>query len=466
MNHTIHLTISGYPKGARILFDFLRIEENFCSPLYGQLKLFSAREIILDQMLDRHISIETHEQNKNYFHGVVIECIFKGIQYVIDCNHYVYIFKFSSFLHKLKKNSTFRIFANKTIQEVIECLLKPYLTCVISEIQIRDKKIRNYIQYDVTDFKFLHQLFQKHHIFYFFNVTESIETIVITDNNLCWIKPVTRSFNNAKNWQTQYHYNQADKASATSCCTFFNVGSILEFKELKSKQWVVKRIIHQFRELTAINQRPFLLGAIYKNKIYCVAKNDDKPWKEIVSTTPNCYGVEKAIMIGQENIFFKIICPRTKNKSRVTFMRSELRQNKHLTTSFVPQKNQIVILSFEAECLTKGVILGGLFKKNQSWPFDMNQEGISVGSEETQQRLYFDKKDFIIESSGSLNQKVQHNLIATIGGEKIINAAQSMCCQCEHYCMDAKAMVGQVGLASLELNQSGILIKGKKIILN
>ena len=471
MTRNILFTISDFLKGPEFLFEFLKIEEKFCSPLYGQIKLSSTQEISFDQILNKRITmkIKSQEKNNRYFHGYLIECVFKGIQYAIDCNRYIYIFKFASFLHYLKKNTYFRIFPDKTIQEVIEYLLKPYFNYIFAEIQIQDKKIRNYIQHDVTDFEFLHQLFSRYNIFYFFKTTESIETIVITDR-ANWIKTIIFydhhcNFSQGKKWQICYQSRQPNAISWRSHNVFFNIGAILKFKKSNDNQWVVKHIIHEFRKLIVIDQHLLLISATYENKLYALNENNYKPWKDILPLTPSCC-VEKAVVIGEKNIHLQVMCPRTQNKSVVTFMRSELRQNKDLITSFVPQKNQIVLISFQAEQLNEAIVLGGLFEINQSWPLDLNQEGISIGAEESQHSLCFDKKDLIIKSSGHLKERVHHDFVTIINGEEIISVAQSMYCQCEHYGVDAKKITCQVGNSTLELNEIGIRIKSKKIFIN
>ena len=469
MNCHIHLTISKFCTNKPFFFNFLKVEEKFCAPLYGQLQLFSAQEINFSQILNQQISIEINKNQRRYYvHGFVFEYVYQGQQYRLNDDYHSYVLQFASFVHGLKSKRYFRIFADQTIQQVIESLFEPYAKFIHTNIYIHDRKIRNYIQYYQSDFEFLHQLFKKYDIFYFFKATESIETILIMEQAY-WIQssvPHSIQFSDLRHCQIDYNYNQATQISATDNQNFLTIGMILDIENLNHKQWIVKHMIHTFKHLKCIHSSSFVMSATYENSFHAVDKDMYQTWKEVSSMIPNLVGAEKAIVVGSKDNNLKVTCLHTKYRSIVCFRRSELRQNQMIMTSFLPQKNQIVILIFGSEQLPEGIILGGLFQTKQSWPFAMNQEGISISSESNQQQICCDKKNFIIKSSGHLKQIVAHDYLQTIGENQHINIVESMCCACEQYTLDAQTIIGQVGSSSLRLNESGIQIKSKKILIN
>jgi hypothetical protein len=456
-----------------IVLKSLTVEERLCAPVYGHLTLSSVSAIKFETILNKRLCIQVGNRSyyKRYFHGLVYSCCLTAVQQVEERSIYFYRIQFASFIHQLKSQKRFRIFSNKTVSEVLYCLLKPCLVGVNYNIAIKNKKKTNYIQYDITDFEFLQQLISQHHLFYFFHSFEVVETIVIADNyNYQWARNKKFSLidNKGFNIRKNYCYKGGEKLLGMSDNPWLSAGMMVQIKKTKSIVWIIEKAIHQFRHLCRAISDSGLISTLYKNKFYALKKKSFGVFLKMDNVKFNALSIEDGLVLKHNHNRLEVMCSRAQNRNAVFFERSDWRGGDKLTTNFPPQKSQTVLISFQADSINDGIVLGGLFKPYHSFPFDINSEGISMSSNKSKQLIQFDAKGIDIKSSGDLNQLAGQDIIFEVNGESKTIVHQNMTSRCLKGCFDMQAQSITLCVASsyIKLNGKGISVVSKKVFLN
>jgi type VI secretion system secreted protein VgrG len=112
------------------------------------------------------------------------------------------------------QQSTFRILQNKTVVEIIDLVLGPYMFSWDKRLSAEYKALEYQVQYGETDFAFVQRLMQEHGIYWFFEHSNKIHRMVLVDQ-LGAHKPVDSAA-----YQTLWYYPPGQKIDMEYIDTF------------------------------------------------------------------------------------------------------------------------------------------------------------------------------------------------------------------------------------------------------
>lgn len=126
------------------------------------------------------VTIESYNQSKRYINGVVTRFIQGGN----DFKHTTYYMEIKPWLWELTLTSDSRIFQNKSVPDIIKLIFQENGYTDFSDKLTGSYAERIYcVQYQETAFDFISRLMEDEGIFYFFEHTESMHTLVLADDN-------------------------------------------------------------------------------------------------------------------------------------------------------------------------------------------------------------------------------------------------------------------------------------------
>jgi type VI secretion system secreted protein VgrG len=128
------------------------------------------------------VTINTIDQLKRYFNGVLVEASWSGVRGDL----YVYKLVLRPWVWLLGHSSDCRIFSNKTVPEIIKQVFQDR-----GFSDFRDALTESYpsleytVQYRESDLNFICRLMEEYGIYYFFEHTDSKHTMVLADAKSC-----------------------------------------------------------------------------------------------------------------------------------------------------------------------------------------------------------------------------------------------------------------------------------------
>lgn len=129
-----------------------------------------------------HLEIDTVEDTKRYFHGVITDCEWTGG--VEGLHGYAITLRPWLFLATMKRYQ--RIFHEMSVIEIIQEVLQPYSAFggqVSDKTAHQTAKLHYTVQYRESDFAFVSRLMERHGINYHFDHAAGSHTLVLTDDN-------------------------------------------------------------------------------------------------------------------------------------------------------------------------------------------------------------------------------------------------------------------------------------------
>ncbi|WP_256254187.1 type VI secretion system Vgr family protein, partial [Burkholderia ubonensis] len=117
-------------------------------------------------------------QGKREISGIVTGASFEG-QMNRQCR---YRLMMQPWIYLADQRSDYRIFQNKTVDEIIDDVLKAYSYSYDKRLSGRYPKLVFQVQYGETDFAFIQRLMQEHGIYWFFEHSNKVHRMVLVDH--------------------------------------------------------------------------------------------------------------------------------------------------------------------------------------------------------------------------------------------------------------------------------------------
>lgn len=148
------------------------------------LKNYKA-DIDLEDLVGKKLAItlKVTSQKKRFFHGYIADIRYGGMSAYGLESYYALVVPWIYFL---KKSSRCRIFRNKSVKDILTTVFKSE-DPVFEDFEIGDlpnePKLEHCVQYQETDFAFVHRLMQEHGISYYFKHYQNKHMMVLLDDS-------------------------------------------------------------------------------------------------------------------------------------------------------------------------------------------------------------------------------------------------------------------------------------------
>ncbi|MDR2464620.1 MAG: type VI secretion system tip protein VgrG [Holosporales bacterium] len=174
-----------------LLFDCMVGDEKISGLFQYHIRFHSTNETLdMQKNIGKNLSIcitTQKKEEKRFFAGTVAQA--KTLQsYVVDTANEKYLAYYSVVLRPsfwwTTLNKACRIFVKEKTKDIIEKVLKENNVKFTNKTNSAGNVMREYcVQYNESDFIFVSRLMEEEGIFYFFEYSESCETMILADSN-------------------------------------------------------------------------------------------------------------------------------------------------------------------------------------------------------------------------------------------------------------------------------------------
>lgn len=408
-------------------------------------------------------------QKPQYFHGEVYAYSLGEIQN----NYRQYTLEIRPHIWFLNHSSNCRIFQNKTTADIIKILCNEFhIPLDLSRLHHALKKRTYCVQYHETTLNFIQRLLEEEGIFYYFRHEKNRHIFVLADNaaiyKTCAIEPpptisnIQNTYQLHINQSTHHEYIYAHSQSP-------ELKPAYKFHSEKT-DYAVTHIQHFAKEHHYFNQ----LTCIPASKTY---------HPERTTVKPEIHGIQTATVIGdaQQEQIIAVDCHGSilvrfhwdREKNSATRIRvAQNMAGKNWGMSFHPRIGQEVVVIFEDGDPDRPLVIGSVYNFDQMPPYPLSmhhtQSGIktkSINSHGHNEIRFEDKsnaEEFYLHAQKDMTEEVENNQIIKLTQGDYVTSIQK-----GKNLLEAEiAIEFKVGNNSIEINQNGILIKGKTVNIN
>jgi type VI secretion system secreted protein VgrG len=181
LEHKI-VKIKGKFGSGKVFVMGARVEEGL-SQITSMRVVIAMRDatFTLDKVLGTEVTMTmiTLKEDKRPFRGLIVEAEYMGVAQGYD----IYALEVRPWLWMLTRASDARIFQNRTVPEIVRTVCEEH---GFTNLKLRLSKTytaREYcVQYHETDFDFISRLMEEEGIFYYFDHSTEVETLVVGDD--------------------------------------------------------------------------------------------------------------------------------------------------------------------------------------------------------------------------------------------------------------------------------------------